>query len=208
MGFEFRVQSIRVGEAWWRVQGAGVTRWPRSGSRWVNVGASFTFHLRIPPPAPAQGTVLVVFAWAFPLLLAEARSETHPRVLFLGGCDPTQVTIKITYRDLFQSNQLLCSRRLESHFREQQQALHSKTPRGWLKIWMVLPQDRHHGDMGGALHLQVWLKLLPAGRAGTDNIVTGANIETVFILYKDISGRNVKSSKELWRLNGFLLSQL
>lgn len=43
-------------------------------------------------------------------------------------------------------------------------------------------EEKIVGTMGGALHLQVWLELLPADSAGTDNIVTGANIETVFIL--------------------------
>lgn len=45
LGLEFRVQSILVGEAWWQVQGAGVTWWPRLGSRLVNAGASFAFTL-------------------------------------------------------------------------------------------------------------------------------------------------------------------
>lgn len=38
------------------------------------------------------------------------------------------------------------------------------------------------GNMGRALHLRVWLKLLPAGNADTEHTVNGANIETVFVL--------------------------
>lgn len=56
-------------------------------------------------------------------------------------------------------------------------------------------EEKIVGTMGGALHLQVWLELLPADSAGTDNIVIGANIETVFILYRDISSRNIKTAR-------------
>lgn len=37
------------------------------------------------------------------------------------------------------------------------------------------------GDMQGALHLRVWLKLLPAENPNTDNIVNGANIHFVYL---------------------------
>lgn len=36
------------------------------------------------------------------------------------------------------------------------------------------------GDMQGAPHLRVWLKLLPAENPNTDNIVKGANIHLVY----------------------------
>lgn len=51
------------------------------------------------------------------------------------------------------------------------------------------------GNIGWALHLRVWLKLLPAENADTERIVNGANIETVFVLYRDNSSKNVKIAR-------------